>query len=137
MTQAADKQSKPCGVPIWTEGVCGDGAAILRDGQLMKIEDVLTALNELEEYRADDIPCGEPTATDFEWVANKANTIPVTETETEKEALKRLRFIVKQAHRTLNAIVASPCANTIPWGALGGAVSWAEELIDEVDARNL
>lgn len=38
--------------PIWTEGVCDDGAAILRDGVMVRIEDVLARLNELEEYKA-------------------------------------------------------------------------------------
>jgi hypothetical protein len=31
--------------PVWTEGICGDGAAILRDGVMQPIEDVLAALN--------------------------------------------------------------------------------------------
>ena len=31
--------------PAWTEGVCGDGAAILRDGVPSSISDVLAALN--------------------------------------------------------------------------------------------
>lgn len=29
----------------WTEGVCGDGAAILRDGQMVPISDLLEHLN--------------------------------------------------------------------------------------------
>ncbi len=32
----------------WTEGVCGDGAAILRDGEMIPIEDVIDTLNNLE-----------------------------------------------------------------------------------------
>lgn len=35
-------------VPVWTEGVCGDGAAILRHGQMVPITDVLAILNRLE-----------------------------------------------------------------------------------------
>jgi hypothetical protein len=31
--------------PVWTEGICGDGAAILKDGVMQPIEDVLAALN--------------------------------------------------------------------------------------------
>jgi hypothetical protein len=33
----------------WTEGVCGDGAAILRDGEMVTVSDVLVALNEREQ----------------------------------------------------------------------------------------
>jgi hypothetical protein len=29
----------------WTEGVCGDGAAILRDGAMIPIEDLVASLN--------------------------------------------------------------------------------------------
>ena len=41
----------------WTEGVCSDGAAILRDGEMVRIEDLLAHLNEQERaldraYRA-------------------------------------------------------------------------------------
>lgn len=35
----------------WTEGVCGDGAAILRDGVMVPIEEVVEALNTAEIYR--------------------------------------------------------------------------------------
>lgn len=35
----------------WTEGVCSDGAAILRDGELMSIGDVVAALNHMEELK--------------------------------------------------------------------------------------
>ena len=31
--------------PIWTEGICGGGAAILRDGVMQPIEEVIAALN--------------------------------------------------------------------------------------------
>jgi hypothetical protein len=31
--------------PVWTEGICGDGAAILRDGVMIPIEEVVQALN--------------------------------------------------------------------------------------------
>ncbi len=36
-------------IPQWTEGVCGDGAAILRDGVMVPVEDVVAALNLLSE----------------------------------------------------------------------------------------
>lgn len=32
----------------WTEGVCGDGAAILRDGEMIPIEAVVAVLNKYE-----------------------------------------------------------------------------------------
>jgi len=39
-------------VPVWTEGVCGDGAVILRDGVPVAIADVIGVLNLFEEQRA-------------------------------------------------------------------------------------
>ena len=33
------------GVPHWSEGICGDGAAILRDGVMTPIEEVIAELN--------------------------------------------------------------------------------------------
>ena len=43
------------GRPVWTEGVCGDGAAILKNGVMQPIEDVIAALNaaELAQSEAD------------------------------------------------------------------------------------
>ena len=38
--------------PIWTEGVCGDGVAILCEGVMVPIEGILTALNHREALRA-------------------------------------------------------------------------------------
>lgn len=37
----------------WTEGVCGDGAAILRDGHPVQISELLDLLNTMERVRAD------------------------------------------------------------------------------------
>jgi hypothetical protein len=37
--------------PDWTEGLCGDGAAILRDGVMIKIEEVVQTLNDYEHLR--------------------------------------------------------------------------------------
>ena len=36
----------------YTEGVCGDGAGILKDGELITIEQVLKELNEAQENAA-------------------------------------------------------------------------------------
>jgi hypothetical protein len=41
-------QPEPEERPIWTEGVCGDGAAILKDGVMQPIESVIAALNAAE-----------------------------------------------------------------------------------------
>ena len=38
-------QPEPEHHPTWTEGVCGEGAAILKDGVMQPIEDVIAALN--------------------------------------------------------------------------------------------
>ena len=35
-------------LPQWTEGVCGDGAAILRDGVMIRIEEIIARLNQAE-----------------------------------------------------------------------------------------
>jgi hypothetical protein len=45
-------QSKPQSMSTWTEGVCGDGAAILKDGVMQPIEDVIAALNAAEAMRS-------------------------------------------------------------------------------------
>ena len=37
----------------WTEGVCDDGAAILRDGQPVTISELLAILNDFERLRSD------------------------------------------------------------------------------------
>jgi hypothetical protein len=38
-------------VTEWTEGVLGDGAAILRDGQMVPITELLEILNATEQLR--------------------------------------------------------------------------------------
>lgn len=38
----------PVEVGEWTEGVCGDGAAILLDGKMIPIEDVVATLNKYQ-----------------------------------------------------------------------------------------
>jgi hypothetical protein len=38
----------------WTEGICGDGAAILLDGQPVPIEEVIKILNSLDWIRVED-----------------------------------------------------------------------------------
>jgi hypothetical protein len=57
-------QPEPEERPIWTEGVCGDGAAILKDGVMQPIESVITALNAAELAQPE--PEG-PTVIGPEW----------------------------------------------------------------------
>jgi len=46
--RAALAQRGAAGRSVWTEGICEDGAAILKDGVMQPIEDVITALNAAE-----------------------------------------------------------------------------------------
>jgi hypothetical protein len=39
-------------MPLYTEGTCADGAAILKDGEMITIEQVLKELNEATESTA-------------------------------------------------------------------------------------
>jgi hypothetical protein len=48
------------GIPQWSEGVCGDGAAILRDGVMMPIEEVVASLNRAEILTRFTRPTIEP-----------------------------------------------------------------------------
>lgn len=45
---ALKAKPEPIERPVWTEGVCGDGAAILKDGVMQPIENVIAALNAAE-----------------------------------------------------------------------------------------
>jgi hypothetical protein len=58
---AALAQPEPEERPIWTEGVCGDGAAILKDGVMQPIESVIAALNaaELAQPEPEGLPDAE------------------------------------------------------------------------------
>jgi hypothetical protein len=53
--------------PVWTEGICGDGAAILKDGVMQPIEDVVAALNATS--LAQPVPEG-PTEDDMNDLAD-------------------------------------------------------------------
>jgi hypothetical protein len=63
---AALSQPEPVERPIWTEGICGDGAAILKDGVMQPIESVIAALNAAELAQPE--PQGP---TEDEWDALK------------------------------------------------------------------
>jgi hypothetical protein len=39
--------------PEYTQGICEDGAAILREGQPMTIEEILDALRDSEQLKAE------------------------------------------------------------------------------------
>lgn len=41
-------------IPLWTEGICGDGAAILCDGIMVPIEKVIESLNHCEALNTPD-----------------------------------------------------------------------------------
>ena len=49
--RAALAEPEPEGAPVWTEGICGDGAALLRDGVMVPIEEVVQELNEGSQAR--------------------------------------------------------------------------------------
>jgi hypothetical protein len=49
--ELAKPEPEPVERPIWSEGICGDGAAILKDGVMQPIEDVIAALNAAEAVR--------------------------------------------------------------------------------------
>lgn len=58
-----DPLTLPDGTPEWTEGVTGDGAVILRDGQPVPIQAIVQALNaaqalwsEYEQLQFEDKP---------------------------------------------------------------------------------
>jgi hypothetical protein len=63
---AALAQPEPVDRPTWTEGICGDGAAILKDGVMQPIESVIAALNAAELTQPE--PQG-PTDEDIEAAA--------------------------------------------------------------------
>jgi hypothetical protein len=73
------------GIPQWSEGVCGDGAAILRDGVMMPIEEVVASLNRAEILTRYASPTIEP--------------VPVAERPWEREgwcdAEGRCWFLIK------------------------------------------
>ena len=56
-------------LPQWTEGVCGDGAAILRDGVMIPIEEVIARLNQAEAALAapEQGPTDEDLIELFNW----------------------------------------------------------------------
>ena len=51
-TRQKSSREKAQMMPEWTEGICGDGAVILRDGVMVPIVDVLAALNAAENARS-------------------------------------------------------------------------------------
>jgi hypothetical protein len=74
--------------PIWTEGVCGDGAAILKDGVMQPIEDVIAALNAAEVAQLE--PVGPTYEEILQWLRNDRTwgvVIAPTEWRHEDDAL--------------------------------------------------
>jgi hypothetical protein len=56
--------------PEWTMGVLDDGLAVLRDGEMVEIADVVDFLNDAEQTRVERIQllfaCGYPMPADME-----------------------------------------------------------------------
>jgi hypothetical protein len=79
---AAPAQPKSEGAVQWSEGICGDGAAILRDGVMVPIEEVVVSLNRAEQRTAQPEPEGASLAHEAyvagevaevcEWLENHA-----------------------------------------------------------------
>ena len=69
--RAALAQPEPVDRPTWTEGICGDGAAILKDGVMQPIESVIAALNAAELTQPE--PQG-PTDEKLTWLWNHVLT---------------------------------------------------------------
>ena len=67
--RAALAEPEPEGLPVWTEGICGDGATLLRDGVMVPIEEVVRELNRGAQARAVLARWGSPAP----------QPIPVTE----------------------------------------------------------
>jgi hypothetical protein len=57
-TRAELAKPEPQGAVQWSEGICGDGAAILRDGVMVPIEEVVASLNRAEQRTAQPEPEG-------------------------------------------------------------------------------
>jgi hypothetical protein len=51
-------------IPQWSEGACGDGAAILRDGVMMPVEEVVASLNRAEILARATLAQPEPVASE-------------------------------------------------------------------------
>ncbi len=88
------------GIPQWSEGVCGDGAAILRDGVMMPIEEVVASLNRAEiltryvsQTRA-ALAQPEPEGVTDEEIEQEA--IANADTDDEYRAFKRGAFFVQE-----------------------------------------
>jgi hypothetical protein len=66
-------KDQPCPMkhPVWTEGVCGDGAAILKDGVMQPIEDVIAALNAAELAQPE--PVAPNHAEICQWLSGQAH----------------------------------------------------------------
>jgi hypothetical protein len=55
---AALAKPEPVAAVQWSEGICGNGAAILRDGVMVPIEEVVASLNRAEQRTAQPDPKG-------------------------------------------------------------------------------
>ena len=75
--------------PQWTEGVCGDGAAILRDGVMVPIEEVIARLNQAEARAALAAPEQGPTVMEIIAMADEIEDEGLGQVDLVRRALAR------------------------------------------------
>jgi hypothetical protein len=76
-------------LPQWTEGVCGDGAAILRDGVMVPIEEVIARLNQAEARAALAAPEQGPTVMKIVELADQIEDEGLGQVDLVRRALTR------------------------------------------------
>jgi hypothetical protein len=108
--RAALAQPEPEHRPVWTEGICGDGAAILKDGVMQPIEDVIAALNATALAQPEPVVAG-PTDDDLEGVFVDWAEWPDDESD---RVLDRSTFV--SAARAVLARWGRPAIQPVPEG---------------------
>jgi hypothetical protein len=106
--------------PVWTEGICGDGAAILKDGVMQPIEDVIAALNatSLAKPEPEGLTDEEPTDQEIEEWADAAAEVPLEEMDPEVHGWRRC-FKSDEFSETIRAALrrfARPAIEPVPVG---------------------
>ena len=82
-------------LPYYTEGVCGDGAAILRDGVMMPIEDIVSELNRLTALAQPAPPAAGEVAAAIKRLRNIAEHM-----DQDLWAIENAAFLLGQHHPT-------------------------------------
>lgn len=96
--------------PEYTQGICEDGAAILRDGQPMTVEEILDALRDSEQLKAEverlsnreaamcDLHYAQGAKRGFEWGQHDDNAALAACIESRvPEAVRTVKEIRQQA----------------------------------------